>query len=74
MDDVTFSVDAIYLDEIELRVRREDTRTWRWQVLYVGQVQIEGVTHEDERCAFELAQRHRDVFVEHELNQIASLT
>jgi endonuclease/exonuclease/phosphatase family metal-dependent hydrolase len=69
-DDVTFRVDRIHLDEVELRVGRQDEKTWWWQVLYVRAVQVEGITHEGETEAFQRAQQHRNVWLEHELEAI----
>jgi hypothetical protein len=72
-DGLTFRVDQIDLTEVEIRVAREDRQTWRWQVLYVGAVQVEGITHEGETEAFQRAQQHRDVWLEHELEAIRRL-
>ena len=72
-DGLAFRVDRIDLTEIEIRVVREDRATWRWRVLYVGAVQVEGVSHESEDTAFRLAQRHRDVWLEGELDAIRRL-
>jgi hypothetical protein len=69
-DDVTFRVDRIYLDEVELRVGRQDEKTWWWKVLYIGSVQVQGTTHDGEDEAFRRAQRHRDLWIEHELETI----
>jgi len=72
-DDLVFSVDKLDLTEIELRVKREDRQTWRWQVLYVGAVQVQGYTHEGEADAWHRAQRHRDLWIEEELEAIKRL-
>jgi hypothetical protein len=70
MDDLVFSVDCIQLDEVQIRVGRSETNTWWWQVLYVGQVQLEGTTHDGEDVAFRKAQAHRDLWLEQELEQL----
>jgi hypothetical protein len=69
-DDGVFRVDRIHLTEIELRIKRDDRNTWRWQVLYVGAVQVEGITHEGEADAFARAQRHRDLWLEQEMEAL----
>ena len=73
-DSAVFSVDRIDLTEVEIRVRREDERTWRWAVLYVGTVQVQGVTHEGESAAFQRAQQHRYLWLEQELDAIKRQT
>jgi hypothetical protein len=72
-DEGVFTVDKIDQTEIELRVKREDRQTWRWQVLYVGAVQVEGITHEGETEAFQRAQQHRYLWLEQELEAIKRL-
>jgi hypothetical protein len=72
-DDLTFRVDRIDLTEVEIRVARVDRTMWRWQVLYVGSVQVQGWTHESEADAWHRAQQHRDVWIEQELEAIRRL-
>lgn len=72
-DDLTFRVDRIDLTEIELRVKRTDRQTWRWQVLYIGAVQVQGWAHESEADAWDRASRHRDLWIEQELEGIRRL-
>jgi hypothetical protein len=73
-DDLAFSVDRVHLDEVELRVRRAGSQTWCWQVLYIGAVQVMGYSLDGENDAWNRARRHRDLWIEQELEAIKRAT